>query len=1027
MKRSYLLVTMAAVLTVALVAPATATAFQITGGGGTQTQNPYGLWYAGQESCAMEGCHSGIAAKPSPHGNMVTDVKAFPSKLIPAADNTALWPYTSPLGGLTLRPRDMYLQVGDNFGLLEYIGANPSALATNIVPADDIFVWGPMEYLFGEHGTEGEWTEPTTPISYSSYSQSCSGCHNLGVTRPSNATYVLPGVPSPQTTATPSSVSAFSIQCEVCHGTGANPDGHKKGVPSVVGGKQMLKAQVCGQCHVSGTAPQKNAKGSAFGNPNGYTTDETLTAFLTPYATVEPEATFMDYISNGGTKPKFLPNGADYSMRHSYYNEWLINKIPSGYGGSKGHADPLNNAITNYQDPKCLKCHSGLGFLNRIGAVSPSGKRLVPTFPTISEVATGDPGISCQVCHTGHVGYAPEGGYDSQRRWANGRTVDCGDCHNWQFEMMNQPLQYETIAGVEYSRPPKNSASYHPQRELFTGGSGGEAGDGGLWGVAPTGKYMPDTTCTDCHMPRTHREGMPATDDGNVEATRQSHRFHVVEPGDAARWKLRPNGDSCVTTCHKKDAANYTRAEMQAWIEEKRAQVATASHDATRSLDAVAGSVGLPGWSGFLAPQPTSGAASGLSGSTWTMLQHAAQNANFVTGDGSGGIHNPTYALAGLRKATYWARSSSASLDATLGTGPVTGSGMNVSGTLGGVGDSVIPDAEVELQMSTDGGTTWSLVATAAPSPISGAFTLPTGPIVGSRTYRVSFLPSEGVVYRSALMTVAVPVTTASYLPVTAPDGWLNAPVVTVTLVATPGSITFYSLSGATAKPQSVYTTPISVTAEGPTTLTYWSSNGQGVEAATGVVLRLDRGAPVVTSDVAAGYLDSATVKVWATDAGSGIAKLEYSLDGAAYKTATATWASVTTTKLGAHSLVARATDASGRLTSRTWTFKVRTQPKIAVTPTGSSYTVRAYKTITLGATVSTKMGARITGKSVALQKSTNGTTWSHYTTRTTDSSGRVSFGVKPTKRGTVYWRWYVPQSDAYRAVAGRKVRVVTP
>ncbi len=55
-----------------------ALAFQVTGGGGTQTQNPYGYWYAGKEACAQEGCHAKIAAKPSPHSEMVKDIRANP-------------------------------------------------------------------------------------------------------------------------------------------------------------------------------------------------------------------------------------------------------------------------------------------------------------------------------------------------------------------------------------------------------------------------------------------------------------------------------------------------------------------------------------------------------------------------------------------------------------------------------------------------------------------------------------------------------------------------------------------------------------------------------------------------------------------------------------------------------------------------------------------------------------------------------------------------------------------------------------
>jgi len=1022
MNRSYLLLTVTTLLAATLFSPLTASAFQITGGGGTQTQNPYGLWFAGQEACAQEGCHSVISAKETPHSNMVTDVKMFPSKLLPAADDASFWPYSSPTGGLVLRPRDMYLQVGDSqYGFLEYIGATPSSLATNVVPSDDIYVWGPMEYLI----EEGVWADPATPISYSSYSQSCSACHNLGVTRPSNAKYTLPsgGI---QTTTTPSSVSGFSIQCEVCHGSGKTPDGHKKGVPTVVGGKQILKAQVCGQCHVGGTTPQKNVKGSAFGNPNGYTTDATLSAYLTPYTTVESEATFMNYINNGGSKPKFLPNGADYSMRHTYYNEWLINKVPSAYGGDKGHADPFNKAVSTGSDPKCLKCHSGLGFLNRIGAVGPSGKKIVGTFPTISEVATSDPGISCQVCHTGHVGYKEEG-YDSLRRWANGQTVNCADCHNWQFEMLDQPVQYETLAGEEFARPAANARTYHPQREMYTGGEGGEYGIGGMWGVAPAGEFMPGVECIDCHMPRTHREGMPANDDGNTEATRMSHRFHVVEPGDAARWKLRPNGDSCVASCHEEDAAEFTRAEMQTWMDAQRSIVQTAANETTAALQASASGLGLASWTDFLAAKPTTGSASAVSAGTWTMLQHAAQNADFVIADGSGGIHNPTYALAGLAKAKTWANSADAALSAKIAPGPVNGAGAEVVGSLLSGQGEVIPGAQVVLEASSDGGATWSAVATVTPNAATGAFSADTGRIVGSGMYRCSFTPSEGVVFLSAVLPVSVPVTTATFLPATAPDGWLNAAQVTVTLNATPGSLTFYTLSGASTTAQSIYTGPVSITAQGATTLTYWSTDANGTEAASTALIRLDRGAPTVSTDAVAEYLNTSTVRVWGSDSGAGVAKLEYALDGATMSTAGNSWVNVSTSKLGKHSLVARVTDGAGSVTTRTVAYRVRTQPSLVRSPSGSSYTVGAGKTFALKGTLRTSGGALIGGKAVKLQKSSNGTSWSTYKTLTSSSSGVVSFSVKPSSRGTVYWRWYSAESDSYRAAASFKVRIVTP
>ena len=1012
MKRSYLLVTVAAALAASLFLPAVAAAFEITGGGGTQTRNPYGLWYAGQEACALEGCHSAIAATPSPHSSMVTDVKTFPSALRPSA-SSPLWPYANAAGGLVLRPRDMYLQIGDGQGFLEYVGASGSALAPNVVPADDIFVWSPMEYLFAENS----WAEATATIGYGSYSQSCSGCHNLGVTRPSNASYTLANG-AVQSTSTPSSVSAFSIQCEVCHGTGKTPDGHKKGVPAVVGGVQMLKAQVCGQCHVTATATQKNAAGKAFTNPNGYTTDATLSAYLTPATTVDSETTFMDYVNNGGAKPKFLPNGANYSMRHSYYNEWLVS----------GHAASPQPSILANRDPRCLRCHSGTGYLYRIGAKGPDGKRLIAAEPTTATAAANDPGISCQVCHTGHVGYRANGGYDSTRKKPGGSAVSCGDCHNWRYEMLDYPLQYESIGGVEYTRPALNQRPHIPQREIVAGGWGGDDGRGGLWGVAPMGEFMPNTTCTDCHMPRTSKEGMPANDDGSDEATRLSHRFRVVLPGDAARWKLRPNGDSCTARCHKQEAADYTRADFQTWVDETSATVAAASDEASVALAAVGAPFGFTRYRLFESAQPTTGLAAALDPARWAMLQHAAQNLNMVTADGSSGLHNPAYARAGLRKATLWAKSASATVDATIGVGLASGSGMTVSGTLMGVGDGAIPGAVVSLEMSVDGGTRWSSVATTQPSPVNGRFALNTGRIVGSRLYRCSFAPSVGVLYSSKVMSVNVPVTSASFLPATAPSGWLNATLVTATLRATRGSLTYYTLSGATTKAVCIYlgVAPVPVAAEGLTTLTYWSVGAQGVEAPTSVALRLDRSAPVVLSDAVAGYLDRATVRTWATDRGSGVAKLEYSLDTSAFRPAAGTWATVTTSRLGTHTLVVRTTDKVGKMSSRAWTFRVRTQPRLTVWPMSSSYTVTLGGTLTTKATLRTRSGGRIVGKGVYLQRSGNAISWRNYAARVTNSTGQVGYVIKPTRRGTTYWRWYVPTNDTCTSATGAKTRLVT-
>ncbi len=179
------------------------------------------------------------------------------------------------------------------------------------------------------------------------------------------------------------------------------------------------------------------------------------------------------------------------------------------------------------------------------------------------------------------------------------------------------------------------------------------------------------------------------------------------------------------------------------------------------------------------------------------------------------------------------------------------------------------------LEASTDGGATWSLVKSGKPNGC-GAFSLPTGRIVGDRTFRVRFAPSAGVEYISALMPVTVPVTKATVIPAGATSGWLSVPSVQVTMSATPGSLTYYTLTGATVRAQTLYTGTINVTAEGKTTVTFWSTDGNGTEAAQTRTVMIDRGAPALYSDRAPVYANKAVVHVWATDGGSGVDSMGY-------------------------------------------------------------------------------------------------------------------------------------------------------
>jgi hypothetical protein len=1010
----------------AMAVPATASAFTILDTSTEATANAYGLWYAGEAKCASPDCHKSIADVATVHGEMVTDVQASPQKLVPGL-GSGLWPVPNPFDGPSLNPSDMYLQVGDRHGLLEYAGAS-GAYPTK--PSGDLPLWSPVGFEIALD----EWEPVTAEVKASAYFQSCGQCHNLGVTRPSRLPYSLPNGAT-QTSDTPVAIAGLSIQCEVCHGTGTDPavKSHKDGVPAVVSGPQLLKAQVCGQCHVTGTTAQENFTSTDttktyFSNPNGYTTDEDLSLYFTPRVAVSTEASMMAFVTGvpKAKKPDFLPNGANYSLRHSYYNEWLLNRGSSGYG----HVAPLNNRVT---DTKCLGCHSGLGFLSRIGASYPStdgvhpGAKIQTDTPSITDPIHNEVGISCQVCHTGHVGYDEYGGYTSQRAWGTdsahpGKTVDCSDCHNWQFEVLGQGLQAEDIAGETYARPSVDQRVRHPQREMLKGGFGGDSGTGGMWGVGPIGTEMGSTSCKDCHMPRTAKEGgtLPSNsnDTGEAEATRMSHRFHPVLPGDAKRWNLRPNGDSCVAECHKDEASEWNRDQFQAWIDEVQATVSAKSDEATVALGAVASEYGLSAWSKFIAPQPADpDPASGISTAEWTMLQRAAQNVDFVVNDASNGVHNAKYAEAGLDKAAFWATSFDPAFTILVADGYRNGSaGVDVAGSLRGNDGAIIEGATVTLEASTDGGSSWETRGSADASATS--FSLPSGSIAGDTTFRFAFSPAEGVTYYSDDVTISVPKTEIAIDPAQASMGWLDVASVAATLEAAPAdAITFYVLSGAQASAPTVYGGPFSVSAEGATTITYWSVNANGTEALSSALIRLDRSAPTVGSDAKSVYLNSASIKVTGSDAVSPVSAVQYSLDGGSWVDTAGGTVTVTTSALGSHTLTARAVDSAGHISAeRPWTFSVKATPTLAKSPNVSSLTKRRYQTQTFAVTM--KRGTTpVAYKYVYLERSTNGRTWARFATLKTGSGGVAAKAVKFSARGYTYWRWTSPADGSYNLV----------
>ena len=729
-KRSLLLILIAALAVMAIL-PAVASA--------AITTDAYGRSYIGATACL--GCHGSNYGQTT-HQNFAKDVSATVSQLIPSSTNPDLWPAVVPASGLQPVPADIYLQLGSGkpgaVGVLEYVGkaAGPT------VP-DDHALFDPL----GFNVEKNLWDSEGSPVGTANYAQQCAGCHQTGLTRPADATYPLPaawGLTNPTITpTTPTRWAGLSIQCETCHGTGKTATAilphwgtgvgivgfGSQGPIAQVGSTAILDSRVCGQCHVSGvttygaTTANRKDNGKPFSTPNGYTTDMNLLAGFKVDSLISAPA-------------KFYPNGADKSMRHDYFNEWRESghSVRTKLTSSSPDASPYQAAGNSHfnlagANAFCLKCHTGEGFLSRKGAPIVAG--LDMSTDTAARANTGAYGQECAVCHYSHktdgsglgVREADAAGVGS----AAGRAANasmCEDCHNWQYEVQNAA----TVANL----PLNTSRVSHPTRETLHGK--------GMYDVPAGTEFMPNATCQQCHMPTTFAE---VADPGPTQV-RYSHRMLPMLPGDAVAWSVRAGGDSC-TPCH----AGETRAQLQASIDTWQQDTIDASNTAAADLAAAA----LRVTDENVAGTPN-----------YILYNRSRINLGMAIGDGSSGVHNPPYVLAGLNKASFLAKSVGGSFGLVAATvSPVSPGSLafvtgkvNFGGTLGGA-------AGADLILKTLGGTT---VGTAVADG-GGNFAFTVAPSVTTQ-YQVVWARSGDPVTNltSSTQTITVTGTVSTMLPV---------------------------------------------------------------------------------------------------------------------------------------------------------------------------------------------------------------------------------------------------------------------
>ena len=262
----------------------------------------------------------------------------------------------------------------------------------------------------------------------------------------------------------------------------------------------------------------------------------------------------------------------------------------------------------------------------------------------------------------------------------------------------------------------------------------------------------------------------------------------------------------------------------------------------------------------------------------------------------------------------------------------------------------------LRTEFSLDNGASWNAYSAPLTVAAEGTMTI---------SYRAVDVAGNGETARTEAVKIdrTPPVTAAALSGAAGQNGWYVSDV-QVTLTPSDGAgsgvaRTEYSLdNGATWTPSAG---TIVLAAEGISRLQFRSIDNAGLmEAAKTVDIRIDKTAPLTTAALAgtAGdngwYRSSVQVTLSATDAASGVARTEFSLDNAAWAAYTGP---MTVSAAGIHTLQYRSTDAAGITeTAKTVSVNIdRTAPRVTVTDPRSGATG-----VSTGKTISVTFGEAI-------------------------------------------------------------------
>lgn len=211
------------------------------------------------------------------------------------------------------------------------------------------------------------------------------------------------------------------------------------------------------------------------------------------------------------------------------------------------------------------------------------------------------------------------------------------------------------------------------------------------------------------------------------------------------------------------------------------------------------------------------------------------------------------------------------------------------------------------------------------------------------------------------------------------------------------------------------------VTAEGTTTVSFWSTDAFGnAETTKTAVVRIDKTAPVTTCDAVASYTRTATMHLSAADSLSGVAQTYWSLDGGPVTPGL----SAVTSVAGAHTMSYWSVDAAGNAEHAHAAGFVVVWPTTLSSPRTTSKTLRSSRAATFFGTASPARVARVR---VEVQRLVRGKYRAYKTfTLSTSAQGRWTLKAR-LPRGSVRMRATSAATVGYLPAAStwRKARVL--